>query len=51
MGRLFQLLSLNQSKELVFVLLMAGLVASSYIFVFKPAADKRELQETRTHMG
>jgi len=32
-------------KELIFVLLMAGLVASSYIFVFKPAADKRSGRE------
>jgi type IV pilus assembly protein PilO len=33
-------------KELIFVLLMAGLVASSYIFVFKPAAEKRTQRET-----
>ena len=32
-------------KELIFVLLMAGLVASSYIFVFKPAAEKRTGRE------
>ena len=32
-------------KELIFVLLMAGLVASSYIFVFKPAAEKRSGRE------
>jgi type IV pilus assembly protein PilO len=33
-------------KELIFVQLMAGLVASSYIFVFKPAAEKRYSRET-----
>jgi len=32
-------------KELIFVLLMAGLVASSYVFVFKPAAEKRTGRE------
>ena len=32
-------------KELIFVLLMCGLVASSYIFVFKPAQEKRAMRE------
>src|ERR1051325_1103262 len=32
-------------RELIFVLLMIGLGACSYLFVFKPAAEKRMAQE------
>ena len=32
-------------RELIFVMLMIGLGACSYLFVFKPAAEKRAAQE------
>lgn len=33
-------------RELVFIALMIGLAAASYVFVFKPAAEKRLARET-----